>query len=87
MLIAGGTVVTGDGVSVVSGGYVHIRDGRIVEVGAGAAPADDDIIDASGQVKAELNAGQQGNIGGAAFTELRDRIHDMLFAEHVEAGA
>jgi len=36
-----------------------------------------------GQVKAELNAGQQGNIGGSAFTELRDRIHDMLFAERV----
>jgi NitT/TauT family transport system ATP-binding protein len=40
-----------------------------------------------GQVKAELNAGQQGPIGGSAFTELRDRIHDMLFAEHIEAGA
>lgn len=50
MLITGGTVVTGDGVSVISGGYVHIRDGRIVEVGTGAAPADDDIVDASGQV-------------------------------------
>jgi NitT/TauT family transport system ATP-binding protein len=40
-----------------------------------------------GQVKAELNAGQQGAIGGSAFTELRDRIHDMLFAERVEGGA
>jgi hypothetical protein len=37
-------------------------------------------------VKAELNAGQQGNIGGSAFTELRDRIHDMLFAERIEGG-
>jgi NitT/TauT family transport system ATP-binding protein len=40
-----------------------------------------------GQAKAELNAGQQGSIGGSAFTELRDRIHDMLFAEPFEAGA
>ncbi len=39
-----------------------------------------------GQVKAELNAGQQGNIDGSASTELRDRIHDMLFAERIEGG-
>ena len=50
MLISGGTVVTGDGVSVISGGYVRIRDGRIVEVGTGAGPPDDNVIDASGQV-------------------------------------
>jgi Amidohydrolase family len=50
MLITGGTVVTGDGVSVMPGGFVRIRDGRIVEVGAAAARGDDDIIDASGQV-------------------------------------
>jgi predicted amidohydrolase len=50
MLITGGTVVTGDGVSVMPEGFVRIRDGRIVEVGTGAAPGDDDIIDASGQV-------------------------------------
>jgi hypothetical protein len=50
MLITGGTVVTGDGASVISGGFVRIHDGRIVEVGAGTAPNDDDVIDASGQV-------------------------------------
>jgi hypothetical protein len=50
MLIAGGTVVTGDGAGVISGGYVHIRDGRIVEVGTGAGPQDDDVIDASAQI-------------------------------------
>ena len=44
MLITGGTIVTGDGVSVMSGGFVRINDGRIVEVGAGATPHDDDII-------------------------------------------
>src|SRR5258708_4253104 len=44
MLISGGTVVTGDGASV------GIRDGRIVEVGRGAGPPGDDVIDASGQV-------------------------------------
>ena len=50
MLISGGTVVTGDGASVISDGYVHVRDGRIVDVGAGAGPQDDDLVDASGQV-------------------------------------
>jgi NitT/TauT family transport system ATP-binding protein len=38
-----------------------------------------------GQVRAELNAGQHGVIGGSAFTELRDRIHDMLFADECSA--
>jgi Amidohydrolase family len=50
MLITGGTIVTGDGASVMPGGFVRISGGRIVEVGAGVAPNDDDIIDASGQV-------------------------------------
>jgi len=50
MLISGGTVVTGDGASVIAGGYVHIRDGRIVDVGEGAPPGDDDVIDASGKI-------------------------------------
>jgi hypothetical protein len=50
MLIAGGTVVTGDGVSCISDGYVHIRDGRIVDLGEGPGPDDADVIDATGQV-------------------------------------
>src|SRR5260221_14717918 len=51
MLISGGTVVIGDGASVISDGYVHIRDSRIVDVGAGACPQDDDdVIDASAQI-------------------------------------
>jgi hypothetical protein len=50
MLISGGTVVTGDGASVMPDGFVRISDGRIVEVGTGAGPRDDDVIDASGQI-------------------------------------
>jgi hypothetical protein len=50
MLISGGTVVTGDGASVISGGYVQIRDGRIIDVGKGAGPHDEDVVDAAAQV-------------------------------------
>ncbi|SHL41337.1 Cytosine/adenosine deaminase [Bradyrhizobium lablabi] len=50
MKISGGTVVTGDGASVIPDGYVQVRDSRIVEIGAGGGPPDDDVIDASGQI-------------------------------------
>jgi NitT/TauT family transport system ATP-binding protein len=38
-----------------------------------------------GQVRAELNSVPEGRIEGSAFADLRDRIHDMLFSEPVEA--
>jgi NitT/TauT family transport system ATP-binding protein len=37
-----------------------------------------------GQVKAELNSAGEKHMQGDAFTALRDRIHDMLFAERAE---
>jgi hypothetical protein len=50
MLISGGTVVTGDGASVIPGGYVHIREGRIVALGEGRGPHDEEVIDATAQI-------------------------------------
>jgi Tripartite tricarboxylate transporter family receptor len=50
MLISGGTVVSGDGVTVIPDGHVLIRDGRIAHVGPGTGPQEDEIVDASGQV-------------------------------------
>lgn len=50
MLISGGTIVTGDGVSVIQNGHVSIRDGRVASVGAGPGPADDDVVDATGTI-------------------------------------
>ena len=46
--ITGGRVLTGT--SVIDGGTVVIRDGRIVSVGTGAAPAGARVIDARGKV-------------------------------------
>jgi len=46
--ITGGRVLTGTG--VIENGVVVIRDGRIVSVGSGAAPAGARIIDARGKV-------------------------------------
>src|SRR5947207_2702603 len=50
MLISGGTVVTGDGITVIPDGNVLIRNGRIADVGPGPGPQEDEIVDASGQV-------------------------------------
>src|SRR5258706_2480924 len=52
LIINGGTIVTGDGHTTNNDGYLHIKDGRIVAVGAGPAPATnaETVIDASGQV-------------------------------------
>jgi imidazolonepropionase-like amidohydrolase len=50
MLITGGTVVTGDGVTVIPEGNVLVRNGRIADVGRAAGPPADEVIDASGQI-------------------------------------
>ena len=68
--ITGGKVLTGT--SVIENGTVVIRDGRIVSVGAGAAPAGARIIDARGKtvspgivaVDAGLGAQEVSSVGG-----------------------
>lgn len=50
MLISRGTVVTGDGVTVISDGHVLIRNGRIADVGPGPGPQEHEVVDASGQI-------------------------------------
>jgi hypothetical protein len=49
MLISGGTIVTGDGSTVIPEGYVLIRDGRIADVGPGEGAFVDEVVDATGQ--------------------------------------
>jgi len=83
MLISGGTVVTGDGAGVIAGGYVRIRDGRIVDVGAGAGPQEDDVIDASAQIVIPgiINTHSHGcvegpfvPVGSPAFSRAAKRV-------------
>jgi hypothetical protein len=50
MLITGGTIVTGDGRTVIPRGYVEILGDRIVDVGEGDGPRDSDTIDATGRI-------------------------------------
>ena len=69
--ITGGKVLTGS--SVIENGVVVIRDGRIVSVGTGAAPAGARIIDASGKtvspgivvVDAGLGASEVSSVNGS----------------------
>jgi imidazolonepropionase-like amidohydrolase len=68
--ITGGKVLTGT--SVIENGTVVIRDGRIVSVGSGAAPAGARVIDARGKtvspgivaVDAGLGAQEVSSVGG-----------------------
>ena len=68
--ITGGRVLTGT--SVIENGTVVIRDGRIVSVGTGAAPAGARVIDARGKVVAPgfvavdsgLGGSEVGSVGG-----------------------
>jgi hypothetical protein len=92
MLITGGTVVTGDGSSVIFRGYVHIRDGRIADVGTGKGPEDTEVIDASGQIVMPglINTHSHGcvegpfvPVGSPAFTKAE--VHAQL-DKHLRGG-
>lgn len=68
--ITGGRVLTGS--AVIENGTVVMRDGRIVSVGAGAAPAGARVIDARGKVvtpgfvavDSGLGGSEVGSVGG-----------------------
>ena len=88
--IVGGRVLTGT--SVIEGGTVVIRDGRIVSVGAGAAPAGARVIDAAGKVVAPgfvavdsgLGASEVGSVRGS--NDLRNNANTLSAAFDVSYG-
>ncbi|NBB52140.1 amidohydrolase family protein [Rhizobium sp. CRIBSB] len=66
--ITGGRVLTGS--SVIENGTVVIRDGRIVSVGTGAAPAGARIIDARGRVVAPGFVAVDSGLGGSEVSSV-----------------
>ena len=88
--IVGGRVLTGT--SVIENGVVVIRDGRIVSVGAGSAPAGARVIDAAGKVVAPgfvavdsgLAGSEVGSVGGS--NELRNASNTLSAAFDVSYG-
>ena len=68
--ITGGRVLTGS--SVIENGTVVIRDGRIVSVGTGAAPAGARIIDARGKVVAPGFVAVDSGLGGSEVSSVGD---------------
>jgi len=66
--ITGGRVLTGS--AVIENGTVVIRDGRIVSVGTGAAPAGARIIDARGKVVAPGFVAVDSGLGGSEVSSV-----------------
>lgn len=66
--ITGGRVLTGT--SVIEGGTVVIRDGRIASVGTGAAPAGARVIDARGKVVAPGFIAVDSGLGGSEVSSV-----------------
>lgn len=66
--ITGGRVLTGT--SVVENGTVVIRDGRIVSVGTGAAPAGARVIDARGRVVTPGLIAVDSGLGGSEVSSV-----------------
>ncbi|MCG2662694.1 amidohydrolase family protein [Brevundimonas sp.] len=88
--IVGGRVLTGT--SVIEGGMVVIRDGKIVSVGTAAAPAGARVIDATGKVVAPgfvavdsgLAGTEVGAVGGT--NELRNSAKTLSAAFDISYG-
>lgn len=70
--IVGGRVLTGT--SVIVDGTVVIRDGRIVSVGTGPAPAGARIIDAAGQVVTPGFIAVDSGLGGAEVSSVSGSV-------------
>src|SRR5690606_18775007 len=66
--ITGGRVLTGT--SVIENGTVVIRDGRVVSVGAGAAPSGATVIDARGKVVAPGFVAVDSGLGGSEISSV-----------------
>ena len=70
-LVVRGNLVDAD--RVVEGGWLAVRDGKIVERGTGAAPAGRDSVDARGQwvlpgvVDGQVHSGSQANQEGLGW--------------------
>lgn len=72
--ITGGRVLTGT--SVIENGTVVIRDGRVVSVGTGAAPAGARIIDARGKVVSPGLVAVDSGLGGSEISSV-DGSNDL----------
>lgn len=66
--ITGGRVLTGT--SVIENGTVVLRDGRIVSVGTGAAPAGARVIDATGKVVTPGFVAVDSGLGGSEVSSV-----------------
>ncbi|MFP5295980.1 MAG: imidazolonepropionase, partial [Alphaproteobacteria bacterium] len=66
--ITGGRVLTGT--SVIENGTVVIRDGRVVSVGTGAAPAGATVIDARGKVVSPGLVAVDSGLGGSEISSV-----------------
>lgn len=66
--ITGGRVLTGS--SVIENGTVVLRDGRIVSVGTGAAPAGARVIDARGKVVTPGFVAVDSGLGGSEVSSV-----------------
>ena len=88
--ITGGRILTGT--SVIEGGVVVIRDGKIVSVGAGGAPSGARVIDATGKVVAPgfvaVDSGLAGTeVGSVSGTnELRNSANTLSAAFDISYG-
>ena len=88
--IVGGRLLTGT--SVIEGGTVVLRDGKIVSVGSGSAPSGARVIDATGKVVAPgfvaVDSGLAGTEVGAVSgtNELRNSANTLSAAFDISYG-
>lgn len=88
--IVGGRVLTGT--AVIENGVVVMRDGKIVSVGAGTAPAGARVIDAAGKTVAPGFVAVDSGLGGTEVgsvrgtNELRNRSNTLSAAFDVSYG-
>ena len=88
--IVGGRILTGT--SVIEGGTVVLRDGKIVSVGSGSAPSNARVIDATGKtvapgfvaVDSGLAGTEVGAVGGT--NELRNSANTLSAAFDISYG-
>jgi imidazolonepropionase-like amidohydrolase len=72
--IVGGRIHTGT--SVIENGTVVMRDGRIVSVGTGGAPAGARVVDASGKVVTPGIVAVDSGLGGSEISSVGDDLRN-----------